>query len=96
VQAAYRNYASLSPILYNLEFVGRYSYADIRGVDPLQLDLSAFANPARVPVTRDQFALGVNYYLSYSLVLKLAFEVNHETRFNLKDNQLMSQLAWGF
>lgn len=96
VQAAYRDYTSLSPILSNLELVGRYSYATIRGVDPFALDLSAFDSPVQVPVTRNQYALGVNYYLSYSLILKLAFEVNQETRFNLKDNQLLSQLAWGF
>ena len=50
-----------------------------------------------VPVDRDQFTFGLNYYFSPSLVVKAAYEINHERHgVNLHDSVFLAQIAWGF
>jgi hypothetical protein len=77
--------------------VFRYSRARFSGFDPTALDLTAFDSPVDVPVDRDQYTFGINYYFYPSLVLHLAYEINHERNdIHLKDDVFLAQLAWGF
>jgi hypothetical protein len=96
VQAAYRPYDCPHKYLQNVELVYRYSYVDIRGIDPTTLDLTTFATPIDVPVRRKQNELGINYYFSPRMLLKCAYQVNDEPGFHLHDNQFISELAWGW
>jgi hypothetical protein len=83
--------------LQNLEFVFRYSMERFRGIDPTQLDFTAFADPTDAPVDRDQYTLGFNYYLYPSMALRFAYEINHELHgVNLHDNVFRAQFVWGF
>ena len=61
------------------------------------LDPMPFGSSLDVPVSRNQFTFGVNYYFYASLVLRFAWEINRElglTKFS--DDQFLSQLAWAF
>jgi hypothetical protein len=95
-QVAYRPNDSSNFFLRNLEGVFRYSQARFHGIDPTTLDLTRFDSPVAAPVDRDQYTFGVNYYFYSSLVMKVAYEINHERGTDLKDNVLLVQLAWGF
>jgi hypothetical protein len=96
-QAAYRAYDAPWSILQHLEVALRYSYARFRGIDPTALDLGAFGSSVDVPVNRNQYTIGLNYYIYPSMVLKCAYEFNHEIGpVHLHDNVLMLQFAWGF
>ena len=95
-QVAYRPYDAPSRILSNAEFVFRYSRARFGGFDQTSLDVSAFESPIDVPVDRNQYTFGINYYFAPSLVVKFAYEINQEREINLRDNVFLTQLAWGF
>ena len=95
-QVAYRPRDACNKFLQNLELVYRYSYVDIRGIDPTTLDLTTFATPIDVPVRRQQNELGINYYFSPRMLVKCAYQVNDEPGFHLHDNQFISELAWGW
>lgn len=95
-QIAYRPRDCPHAILQNLEFVYRYSYVEFDGIDPTQLDLTAFATPLDVPVRRHQNEFGVNYWLAQRAVIKFAFQLNNEPGFQLHDNQFITELAWGW
>lgn len=95
-QAAYRPLDSLNPYLQKLELVGRYSYTWFSGIDPTALDLATFATPVDVPVNRNQYTIGINYWFYASLVAQVAYEFNQEPGYSLHDNIFMAQLAWGF
>jgi len=95
-QAAYRPYNAANRILQNLEYVFRFSFARFRGIDPTALDLTAFESPVDVPVNREQYAFGINYYFYPSLVWRFAYQINREHELNLRDSVFLSQLAWGF
>jgi hypothetical protein len=95
-QAAYRPYDCPNKYLQNVELVYRYSYVDIRGIDPTTLDLTTFATPIDVPVRRQQNEFGVNYYFYPRMVLKCAYQVNDEPGFHLHDNQFIAELDWGW
>jgi hypothetical protein len=95
-QVAYRPYDA-PYCLRNLEGVFRYGYTNFKGIDPTALDLTAFASPIDVPVNRNQYTFGVNYYFYPSLVLKVAYELNREFgSLRLKDDMFVAQLSWGF
>lgn len=96
IQGAYRPYDASNRYLQNTEFVFRYSRARFNGIDPTTLDMTAFNSPLDAPVDRDQYTFGINYYFYASLILKFAYEINHERGINLKDNVFLTQLAWGF
>jgi hypothetical protein len=96
IQAAYRPYDSANQYLSNTEFVFRYSRARFSGIDPTTLELKEFSSPLDVPVDRDQYTFGINYYFYPSLVWKFAYEINSERGIDLKDNVFLTQLAWGF
>jgi hypothetical protein len=95
-QVAYRLADLPHEFLANLELVFRYSFARFKGIDPAALDLTVFESPVDAPVDRDQYTFGINYYVSPSLSLKFAYEINHERHFDLKDNVFLAQLAWGW
>jgi hypothetical protein len=96
VQGAYRPRDAANWYLRNLEFVYRYAYIDIRGVDATMLDLTAFSTPVDVPVRRQQNEVGINYWFAPRMVLKMAYQVNDEPGFHLHDNQFLTELAWGW
>jgi hypothetical protein len=95
-QVAYRPYDASNLCVSNTELVFRYSRARFSGIDSAALDLSAFESPVLVPLDRDQYTFGVNYYFYPSLVMKLAYEINKERHVDLRDNVFLAQLAWGF
>ena len=96
-QVAYRPYDSPNRFLANTEFVFRFSEARFRGIDPAELDLTAFDTPVDAPIDRNQYTVGINYWFYPSLALKFAYEVNQETGpLDLNDNDFLCQLVWGF
>ena len=95
-QLAYRDYQNSHPILASIELVGRFSMARFSGIDPTQIDLTAFA-PGTAPVDRNQYTLGLNYYLYPSMILKFDYEWNPALGgIVLNDNTFMSQFVWAF
>lgn len=95
-QLAFRDYQNTLPFLANLELIGRFSMARFSGIDPTQIDLTAFA-PGTAPVDRNQYTLGINYYLYPSMVLKFDYEWNPALAgIVLNDNTFMSQFVWAF
>jgi hypothetical protein len=60
------------------------------------VDLSAFAPGVAAPVDRNQYTIGVNYYLYASSVFKIAYEINSELNKSLRDNVFMLQFATNF
>lgn len=96
-QIAYRPYDVANRWLQKTEAVFRYSVARIKGFTTDQLDLTAFTFLNQVPVSRNQFTIGLNYYPYPSMIFKLAYEINQEIHgINLKDNLLVAALGWGF
>jgi hypothetical protein len=95
-QVAYRPRDAANNYLQNTELVYRYSYVDFRGIDPTALDLTTFSTPVDVPVRRQQNAFGINYYFYPRMLLQLAYQINDEPAFHLHDNNLITQLAWGW
>jgi hypothetical protein len=95
-QVAYRDYQNSVPFLSRWEGVFRYDYVDFDGIN-LAITGLDFGARERIPVDRQRFTLGVNYYFYESLVFKLAYEINDELRFReLKDNGIIAQMTWGF
>lgn len=95
-QLAYRDYGNSVPFLSRLEGVFRYDWVDFDGIDLAVSGLN-FGGRERIPVDRQRFTLGVNYYFYESLALKLAYEINDELHFReMKDNGIIAQLTWGF
>jgi hypothetical protein len=96
-QIAYRPIDLPNGFLQKTEAVFRYSRVRFKGIDPAQLDYSAFGTTVDAPVDRDQYTVGLNYYFYASLVLKLAYEFNREAGSqSFKDDAFLAQLAWGF
>jgi hypothetical protein len=96
-QVAYRPYHLEHCILNKLEIAARYSRVWFRGIDPTMLDFTTFATPVDVPVNRDQWTVGVNYYFYPSMALRFAYEINHEFgNINLHDNVFLAQYVWAF
>jgi hypothetical protein len=95
-QVAYRPLDSLHPYLQKLELVARYGYTSFTGIRPGMLDLTTFATPVDVPVNRNQYTLGINYWFYASLVAQVAYEFNEERGRSLRDNVFIAQLGWGF
>ena len=95
-QVAYRPFDSGSPTLRQFEAVARYDYVQFRGIDLAATGL-AFGGRENVPIDRNRYTVGLNWYAYESLVFKVAFEVNEELRFrNFQDNGFLAQVAWGF
>jgi hypothetical protein len=97
-QVAYRDYQSLKKHKQRLEYVFRYSKTMFHGINQAgaAANASLFGTPMNVPVDRNQYTIGVNYYLNASTVLKLAYEINSEVRQSLHDDLFMVQFATNF
>ncbi len=95
-QLAYRNYASLHKHLQRLEYVARFSDAFFHGVNLTNQQLAAFSPGSAAPIDRNQYTIGVNYYLYASSIFKFAYEINSEVHRNLHDNVFMMQFATNF
>jgi hypothetical protein len=95
-QLAYRDYNSQVRWIYNTELVFRYSFANFSGIDSKALDLTAYGDPRDVPVNRNQYTFGLNYYFYPSMFIKFAYQINQEMRINLHDNVFMAQAIWAF
>jgi len=95
-QLAYRNYASLHKHIQRLEYVARFSDAFFHGINPNKVDLTTYSPLSTAPLDRNQYTLGINYYLYPSSILKFAYEINSEIHRNLHDNVFMMQFATNF
>ncbi len=96
-QLAYRNYRSLNKYAQKLEYVVRYSDAVFHGIQQINPGLiSSFSPPQTAPVDRNQYTIGINYYLYAVTILKFAYEINSEMHTNLHDNVFMMQFATNF
>ena len=95
-QLAYRNYASLHQHIQRLEYVVRFSDAFFHGINQANLNLSNYSPLMDAPVDRNQYTMGINYYLYASSILKFAYEINSELHHNLHDNVFMAQFATNF
>jgi hypothetical protein len=47
-------------------------------------------------VRRQQHEFGINYYLARRMVWKVAYQINDEPHFQLHDQQILTELAWGW
>jgi hypothetical protein len=97
-QLAYRDYQSLKKHKQRLEYVFRYSETTFSGFNQAAAAANAnlFGSSVNVPVDRNQYTIGINYYLYASTVLKFAYEINSEVHQNLHDNLFMFQFATNF
>jgi hypothetical protein len=95
-QVAYRDYQSIRKHLQRLEYVFRFSDAMFHGIDQKTITPDMFSPPSSAPVNRNQYTIGINYYLYASSILKLAYEFNEEVRRSFDDNVLMMQFATNF
>ncbi len=97
-QLAYRNYQSTHKHLQKLEYVFRYSEARFAGINQAgaAVNVSSFGTPMDAPVDRNQYTIGVNYYLFPVTIFKIAYEINQELHTNLHDNVLFMQFATNF
>jgi hypothetical protein len=95
-QVAYRNYQSIHKNLQRLEYVFRYSDAMFHGIDQKTITPDMFTPPSSAPVDRNQYTLGINYYLYASSILKFAYEFNDEVHTPFRDNVFMMQFATNF
>lgn len=95
-QTAYRDYSSIHPFWGNVEYLFRFCHVEFNGID-LGLTGFDFGDSDHIPVDRNRYTLGGNYYFSPSLVSKLAFEINDElSQAEFDDNGILAQLSWGF
>ncbi|MDE2509087.1 MAG: hypothetical protein KGM43_17930 [Planctomycetota bacterium] len=95
-QVAYRDYASIEKHRQRLEYVFRFSNSIFHGIDQAHLDPSTYSSPVNAPLNRNQYTIGLNYYLYASSILKFAYEINTETGSSLRDNVFMIQFATNF
>jgi hypothetical protein len=96
-QLAYRPYDSSNRFVQRLEAVARYSLERFSAIDVTQLDFTKFSDLTFVPVDRNQYAFGLNYYVYPSLIFKFAYEINQELHgTNLDDNIFFAQVVWAF
>jgi hypothetical protein len=96
-QVAYRPYNVDNCLLSRMEVAFRYSRVWFHGIDPTALDVTTFATPIDVPVNREQWTFGFNYYFYPSMALRLAYEINHELNgIDLHDNEFLGQFVWAF
>jgi hypothetical protein len=99
-QLAYRQYNNTNPILQKLEYVFRFDHTQFDGINLQQtgINFGGYDNIyARMPLDRNRFTYGVNYWFTPSLALKLAIEIYDELGVpSLRDNGFIGQLTWGW
>jgi len=99
-QVAYRQYNNPNPFLQKLEYVFRLDHTQFDGINIHQtgINFGGYDNIyARMPLDRNRFTYGVNYWFTPSLAAKLAVEIYDELGVpSLKDNGFIGQLTWGW
>jgi hypothetical protein len=99
-QVAYREYDNPNPFLQKLEYVFRFDHVQFDGINIAQtgINFGGFGLPyARMPLDRNRYTFGLNYWFYPSLALKFNFEIYDELGVpSLRDNGFICQLAWGF
>ncbi len=95
-QVAYRPYDARNKYLQRTEYVYRFSWADFHGINASALDLSTYDTPIDAPLRRYQNEFGINYYFYQRMELKCAYQINTEPGNPQRDNQFMTELAWGW
>jgi hypothetical protein len=95
-QIAYRDYQSIHKHLQRLEYVFRFSDAMFGGIKQKTITPDMFSPPSSAPVDRNQYTLGINYYLYASTIVKLAYEFNDEINRSFRDDVFMMQFATNF
>ena len=95
-QTAYRNYSSIHPFWGNLEYVAQFGHVAFKGIDLAVTGLD-FGGSDRIPIDRNRYTLGTNYYFAPSLIGKIAYEFNDELgQTEFRDNGILAQVSWGF
>jgi hypothetical protein len=99
-QVAYRQYNNPNPYLQKLEGVFRFDHVRFAGINLQQTGINFGGYEllyARMPLDRNRYTVGANYWFYPSLVLKLAFEFYDELGVpSLRDNGFIGQVAWGW
>jgi hypothetical protein len=99
-QVAYRQYDNPNRILQKLEGVFRFDHVQFDGINLQQtgINFGGYGQLySRMPLDRNRFTIGVNYWFYPSLALKLAIEFNEELGVpSLRDNGFIGQVAWGW
>ena len=95
-QLAYRPWDARNKYLQRTEFVYRFSWAEFHGIDPNALVISSYPTPIDAPIRRYQNEFGINYYFYQRMLLKCAYQINTEPHNPQRDNQFMTELAWGW
>jgi hypothetical protein len=99
-QVAYRQYNNPIPFFQKLEGVFRFDRVQFDGINIAQtgINFGGIGFPyARMPLDRNRYTLGVNYWFYPSLALELAIEWYDELGIpSLRDNGFIGQLVWGF
>jgi hypothetical protein len=99
-QVAYRQYNNTNPYLQKLEGVFRFDHVQFDGINLQQtgINFGGYDNLyARMPLDRNRYTIGANYWFTPSLALKLAIEFYQELGVpSLRDNGFIGQLAWGW
>ena len=49
-----------------------------------------------MPVNRNQYTFGLNYYFYPSMRVMFAYEINQEPHLNLQDDVFMARAIWAF
>jgi hypothetical protein len=100
VQLAYRAYNCPNPILQRIEAVFRFDHVQFDGINIHQTGLNFGGlgqNYARMPLDRNRYTLGANYWFAPSLAAKVAYEVYDELGVpSLRDNGFLAQVVWGW
>jgi hypothetical protein len=95
-QIAYRPYDCRNYVLRKMEGVVRFDQVRFTGIDLAATGISFGAREA-IPVDRNRYTAGLNFYPYDAMIIKFAFEINQEMNFrSLKDNGFLIQLGWGF
>jgi hypothetical protein len=99
-QVAYRQYNNPNPILQKLEGVFRFDHVQLDGINLQQTGINFGGYDyiyARMPLDRNRYTLGANYWFTPSLALKVAIEWYEELGVpSLRDNGFIGQLTWGW
>jgi hypothetical protein len=99
-QVAYRQYNNPNPYLQKLEGVFRFDHVQFEGINIAQTGINFGGYQllyARMPLDRNRYTVGLNYWIYPSLAARFAVEIYDELGVpSLKDNGFIGQLAWGF
>jgi hypothetical protein len=99
-QVAYRQYENPHPILQKMEYVFRFDHVQFNGINVEQtgIGLGGFGNNLdRMPLDRNRYTIGLNYWFYPSLVFRVAGEWYEELGTpSLRDNGFISQIVWGW